>query len=221
MNHTLTTALLLSATSFTTASTNLDPTTFAWAENIGWINFNTDPATGPVFQRNRLFFQGHVWSENAGWINFGNGNAPYENTNNTNFGVNVLPDGQLEGFAWAENFGWINFDTKDASRPADQWARYDIPNRRLRGYAWAENVGWINLDDQFAFPSFGPLCQGDFNNDGSLDIEDLIDFTRVSNEIASGAPYDPTYDVDLDGDVDIEDLVIFLRLFSQGGCQEL
>ena len=40
---------------------------FAWAENIGWINFK--PAQGEGVTVTDTSLTGFAWSENAGWIN--------------------------------------------------------------------------------------------------------------------------------------------------------
>ena len=209
--NTITPALISLALAATTTA-NPNPTTFAWGENIGWINFDTDPATGPVFKRNRGFLQGFIWSENTGWINLGNGNGPYGNQSDQDFGVNILADGNLTGFAWGENIGWINFNTADMSRPAEQWARYDEANRRLRGYAWGENVGWINFNDDTAFPGFEPICLGDLDDDGATELDDLLAL------LAAFGTDDRIADVNGDGQVTLDDLLEVLSGF--GTCIE-
>ncbi len=131
------------------AQSNISATDkFAWGENIGWLNWRDANGTtsGVIVQSNYL--QGFIWAENEGWINVGNGGGPYANTNGTNFGVNILLNGDLFGYAWGENCGWINFNTV-AQSPNE--ARYDFMAGRCRGYAWGENVGWINLDDATHF----------------------------------------------------------------------
>jgi hypothetical protein len=126
-------------------SSNIDPAhKFSWGENVGWLNWRdaNGGAQGVVVRPN--FLSGNVWAENAGWINLGGGMGPYLNTNGSNFGVNIVANGDLSGFGWGENIGWVNFDTSDN---APNQARFDPTEGRFRGYAWGENVGWINLDD--------------------------------------------------------------------------
>ncbi len=120
---------------------------YSWAENIGWLNWRDANATNQGVEHHGTWLSGYVWGENVGWINVGNG-GPYTNTNNTNFGVNVLSSNELTGYAWGENIGWVNFFTPSA---APNNARWDPAAGRFRGYAWGENIGWINLDDASKF----------------------------------------------------------------------
>ncbi|MDX2175125.1 MAG: hypothetical protein SF028_01515 [Candidatus Sumerlaeia bacterium] len=126
---------------------NVDPAEqYAWAENIGWVNFRGDGANG-VFA-GRAWLQGFAWSENAGWINLGDGSpadglAYSQAADDT--GVNRDPGtGNLSGYAWGENIGWINFG---AAAGADTARLGEDGN--FAGYAWGENVGWINLASGF------------------------------------------------------------------------
>lgn len=54
------------------------------------------------------------------------------------------------------------------------------------------------------------LCAADFNNDGSLDIDDVLGF------LAAFSAEQTTADFDRDGDLDIDDVLLFLSLFSTG-----
>lgn len=153
------------------------PNKYAWAENIGFLNwadagspagtrgakFFTRPAGG--------FFRGFVWSENCGWINLGNGDGPYANSNNTNFGVNANGAGQLSGFAWGENIGWINLD--DASVfvgigpgcPCDLNGDGLVDDLDFQVFVVAYDL--VVCDD----PSMPSGCPADFNGDNA--VEDL------------------------------------------------
>ncbi len=152
-------------------SSNIEPAhKFSWGENIGWLNWRdaNGGADGVVVRPN--FLAGNVWAENAGWINLGNGMGPYANTDGSNFGVNILPNGDTSGFGWGENIGWVNFAT---GGNAPNQARYDRTARRFRGYAWGENVGWINLDDPTHFvavvcpSSAAPIAATGINTSGA------------------------------------------------------
>lgn len=137
------------AVGFVLLSSNIDPAhKFSWDENSGWMNWlDADGgASGVVVASDHL--SGYIWSENNGWINVGNGGGPYTNADDTNFGVNIRDDGDLEGFGWGENIGWVNFET---SSVAPDQARFDSVIGRFRGFAWGENGGWINLDDTTHF----------------------------------------------------------------------
>ena len=128
---------------------NIDPShKFAWGENVGWLNWRDANDGRSGVQVNATFLSGYIWAENVGWINVGNGlpanGVSYANVDGSEFGVNILANGDLEGYGWGENIGWVNFGT-GAVTPNQ--ARYDASSARFRGYAWGENVGWINLDD--------------------------------------------------------------------------
>jgi len=144
------------------AQSNIDDAhKFAWGENIGWTNWQDANSAADGVIVGTDFLSGFVWGENVGWINVGNGAGPYANTNDTDFGVNILGNDDLSGFAWGENIGWINFNT---AGQAPNQARLDFVAGRFRGYAWGENVGWINLDDAMHFVatvSFEPPTVGD------------------------------------------------------------
>lgn len=119
----------------------------AWGENIGWLNWRDANATAQGVVHHGTHLSGYIWAENVGYIHLGSGAGPYANTDHTNYGVNIAPDGVLSGLAWGENIGWINFGTAPTLAAFNQHARFDQIAGRFRGYAWGENVGWINLDD--------------------------------------------------------------------------
>ena len=133
------------------AQSNIDPVhKWAWGENIGWTNWRDADGgdggnAGVIVSPD--FLSGNIWAENVGFINAGNGNGPYGNNDDTDFGVNIDTNGDLYGMAWGENVGWINCDTRAELTSFGQQARFDCPAGRFRGYVWGENIGWINLDD--------------------------------------------------------------------------
>jgi len=138
------------------APSNIDPLAkFSWSENAGWMNWaDANGGTNGVFVA-ADHLSGSIWMENVGWLNVGNGGGPYANTDDTDYGVNILLGGNLSGYAWGENIGWVNFDT---SAQAPNQARFDAGAGRFRGYAWAENIGWINLDDSANFVATSTLA---------------------------------------------------------------
>ena len=110
---------------------------YAWSENSGWLNFR--PTNGGVTV-NGTYLSGYAWAENIGWIKLGSGTGPYNNTTNSNWGVNRDSNtGALSGYAWSENAGWINFS------PSDSQVTINTTTGSFDGYAWAENVGWIHF----------------------------------------------------------------------------
>ncbi len=70
---------------------------YAWAKNLGWLNFGT---SGGNVHITDTVLTGNVWSSNYGWIKL----------NPTKAGVTNNGEGTLSGSAWGENCGWINFN---------------------------------------------------------------------------------------------------------------
>jgi len=137
--------LLHSAFAQSTINTN---THFAWAGNLGWLDFRPErPNPGDGVRVGDTFLSGYVYAANIGWINLGDGtplNAiRYSNTDGIDCGVNVDVDGNLSGLAWAANVGWINFGWTNSSSPYRP--RLNLYNGFFFGYAWSANCGWVNL----------------------------------------------------------------------------
>jgi len=70
---------------------------YAWADQIGWINFET--TYGNVHITDSAL-TGYLWNENYGWINLSPSTSGVTNNN----------EGTLSGYAWGESTGWINFN---------------------------------------------------------------------------------------------------------------
>ncbi len=132
---------------------------FVWGSNIGWINGR--PATNYGFRTGDTVCSGFLWGANVGWIHVGIGEPAngirYSNTE-SDYGVNVMPDGTLRGYAWGQNIGWVNFE--ENGNP-----RISLTSGNLRGYAWSANVGWINLNTA----TTTQLAILDTDNDGISD----------------------------------------------------
>jgi hypothetical protein len=200
---------------------------FAWGENVGWLNWR-DAGSAPGAQGVRIlvganpalrFLSGFIWAENIGWIHVGDGTpvdgVGYANTNGTDFGVNVRPDGTLFGFTWGENVGWINFGGGELATPAKP-ARLDSALCRFRGFAWGENIGWISLDHTTHFVSLSSSactpCTGDIDGDAQVGLSDLT-LLLSGYGIQSGAIL-ADGDLDGDGDVDLVDLATLLASYG-------
>ena len=110
---------------------NIDPDSdgsrYAWAENVGWINFQPSLGSGVTVTDSAV--TGYAWAENIGWISL----------NPTGGGVTNDGSGNLGGYAWAENAGWINFN------PTGAGVTIDSTTGVFSGYAWGENIGWISF----------------------------------------------------------------------------
>lgn len=75
-----------------TSGTILTGHTYAWSNNVGYINFKDTIVSDSGLS-------GYAWSTNNGWIKM----SP------TNGGVVNNGQGSLSGYAWGEGLGWINF----------------------------------------------------------------------------------------------------------------
>jgi len=118
---------------------NIHPTEkFAWSETTGWINFSPLETHHAQFQY--TFMTGYVWAESIGWIKLSaHEKGPFENSDATNWGVNILSDNTLSGFAWSENTGWISFASEHHQ------VTFDPITGSFSGFAWGENIGYIHL----------------------------------------------------------------------------
>ncbi|MCA9272073.1 MAG: hypothetical protein KDA31_03400 [Phycisphaerales bacterium] len=209
--------ILIAPPSFAQTAT-IDPDhRFAWAENIGWVNWL--PTGLPIEQQVKLsstYVTGFIWSENAGWIDLGQGpvdGVSYSNQDTSDYGVNISASGHLSGYAWGENIGWVVFDTSQVLGPFLQEARIDRKQRRLRGYLWAENVGWINLDDLSVYVALLYECVADVNGDGSLTPADFSAWVAAFNQML------PECDQNSDGMCTPADFSAWVANFNMG-CSE-
>ncbi len=186
----------------------------AWGENVGWMNWRDagDPDGAQGVEYSGSYLGGYIWGENIGWIRLGDGSpvngVGYANADNTDYGVNIAPNGVLSGYGWGENVGWINFDTAAELGAFNQHARLDTAANRFRGYAWGENVGWINLDDDEHYVAL--ICRADFNNDGNVNTLDVIAFLNA------WVPKLPSADFNGDGTVNTLDVIAFLNAWVAG-----
>ena len=115
---------------------NIDPDSFAYGQNVGWLNFDPNKGSGVTVTGDKL--SGFVWAQNIGWVNLD------PNDTDPNSGIKNDGTGLLTGFAWGQNVGWINFNPKV---PADS-NHYGVTIDDLgkfNGWAWGENIGWIHF----------------------------------------------------------------------------
>ena len=105
---------LASTTSGTIDSTNR----YAWAENVGWIDFGSSAGAVTVTDSG---LSGYAYGENTGWILLS--------------GVSNDGNGTLSGYGWGENVGFIDFShvTIDSSGT-------------FQGYAYGDNIGNIIMN---------------------------------------------------------------------------
>ena len=127
---------------------------YAYAANLGWVDWRGDIANGAII--GDYVCSGSIYSANVGWINLGSGSPTnqirYQNLAANDFGVNHDGAGNLRGYAYGANIGWVNFENTGAPK-------VDLLTGKLSGSIYSANCGWISLSNSFAFvqtDSFDP-----------------------------------------------------------------
>ena len=137
------------------AATTIDAANhYAYAANLGWVDWRGDNANGAII--GDYVCAGSIYSANVGWINLGSG-APvnqvrYQNLAANDCGVNHDGAGNLRGYAYGANIGWVSFENTGAPK-------VDLLTGKLSGAVWSANCGWISLSNAVAVvqtDSFAP-----------------------------------------------------------------
>jgi hypothetical protein len=168
----------------THAGTTIDTTNrYAYAANLGWLDWVADTNNGAVI--GEFVCSGYLYSANVGWISLGSG-APtnqiqYQNSPGTDFGVNQDGFGNLTGYAYGANIGWINFE-QIYGQP-----KVNLVNGQLSGYVWSANCGWISLSNATAFVQTDSIRPGALAPDG-LPIAWLLQNFGTTNVNAGADP---------------------------------
>ena len=160
---------------------NIDTTNkYAWGENSGWQNWR--PTHGGATVTTTGVY-GYIWLENVGWIKLAyDSNPPYENTSNTDWGVNNDGSGNLSGYAWSENAGWINF------HPTHSQVTINTSTGEFDGYGWSENLGWVHFKKaspaynvqttaDLTGPTLDSITWTDVDNSTNISATDTLTFT--------------------------------------------
>jgi hypothetical protein len=187
---------------------------YAYAANLGWVDWRGDTNSGAVI--GEYVCSGLLYAANVGWISLGSG-APanqiqYQNSSATDFGVNQDGTGKLTGYAYGANIGWINFE-QTYGRP-----RVDLLTGKLSGSVWSANCGWISLSNAVAFVQTGSIQKGALAPNG-LPIAWLLQNFGVTNVDAhadadgDGVPNDGEYlaDTDPNNDRDVLKITTYQR----------
>lgn len=119
---------------------NNDDSQYAYGENIGWINFESDisePNVGATVTSVKV--TGFIWAENVGWINLN----PIVPDDPNYYGV-TNSSGKLSGYGFGQNVGWINFAPIVPNDPNDYGVSIDNDGN-FEGWAWGAKH-WM---DQF------------------------------------------------------------------------
>ena len=168
------------------AATTVDAANhYAYAANLGWVDWRGDTANGAV--NGDYVCSGSIYSANVGWINLGSGSpinqVRYQNLAANDFGVNHDGAGNLRGYAYGANIGWINFENTGA-------AKVDLLTGKLSGSVYSANCGWISLSNSVAVVQTDSFDPGPLAPNG-LPIPWLIATFGTTNVGAN---------LDLDGD---------------------
>jgi hypothetical protein len=152
---------------------------FAYAANLGWVDWRGDTNNGAVI--GEYACSGFIYSANVGWINLGSG-APtnqirYQNNSAIDFGVNHDGAGNLSGYAYGANIGWIDFEANGAPK-------VDLLTGELSGAVYSANCGWISLSNSVAFVQTDSIQKGALTTNG-LPIAWLLQNFGTTNINAS------------------------------------
>ncbi|HLP78064.1 MAG TPA: thrombospondin type 3 repeat-containing protein [Candidatus Paceibacterota bacterium] len=147
---------LLCAFSRLHAATTINPTNhFAYAANLGWVDWCGDANNGAVI--GEYVCSGYLYAANVGWINLGSGlpanQIQYQNNSAADFGVNQDGSGNLRGYAYGANIGWINFEATGAPK-------VDLLTGKFSGSVYSANCGWISLSNATAFVQADSIQKG-------------------------------------------------------------
>ena len=112
---------------FGAQAATIDPfNSFAWGENIGWVDFADTEVT-------ETELTGYSYSSNTGWISL---NCSTTNTcADADYGVVNNGLGDLSGYAWGENIGWVDFGGVSINTEGD-----------FLGYAYSPNIGYVSFN---------------------------------------------------------------------------
>lgn len=86
----------------------------------------------------------------------------------------------------------------------------------IQAAAWANEDGIQNMDASGAAISFMevPLCPGDFDDNGIVNMADFLFFVAAFNTRSGDAKYNVLADMNRNGTVDMFDFVLFVAVFG-------
>lgn len=178
-------------------ASNVDPA-HSWSRSafIGDVDWRPNSELGASI--NQFYCSGFLHGAQIGWIQIGSG-APldgvrFRNDSADDFGVNVLPGGELRGFAYGANIGWIAFE--QTGNPRVDWS-----TGRLAGKIYSANAGWIWLDEAGASVRVESIGKPQ-----DLDGDSLPDAWEISRA-GSLTVLAPASDSDLDGQTDRDEFL--------------
>ena len=121
---------------------------YAWAENIGWVDFKS---TGNVFV-NSTQLQGYA-NSTYGYVALDCATSPNGNIcGSVNFHITNDGAGNLSGWAWNDQFGWISFNCDQTGSGGSNQCGYSTYKVTINssgyfsGWAWSDQIGWISFN---------------------------------------------------------------------------
>ena len=174
-------ALLDSRGSSALAATTIDAANkYAYAANLGWVDWRGDTNNGAVI--GEYVCSGYIYSANVGWIYLGSGSPAnqiqYQNNSATDYGVNHDGLGHLTGYAYGANVGWITFD-QTYGQP-----KVDLLTGKLSGAVYSANCGWISLNNASAVVQTDSIQKGALAPNG-LPVAWLLTYFGTTNVYAN------------------------------------
>ena len=141
---------MLMASSAPAASTINLVNRYAYAANLGWADWRSNPQYGVAI--GEYVSSGYIHAPNVGWIHLGSGSPAngihYQNNHSSDYGVNHDGAGKLEGLGWGANIGWVQFIHQDAQGAPYPGPRVNLRTGILGGWIYSRNVGWISLNNE-------------------------------------------------------------------------
>jgi hypothetical protein len=82
---------------------------------------------------------------------------------------------------------------------------------------WDDNCEFVSNKDQADSDGdgFGNRCDGDFNQDGLVGLQDYLMFDSVFDSQANDESYDAACDLNCDGFIDEDDFPLFQAVFTE------
>ena len=157
---------------------------YAYAANLGWVDWRGDTTNGAVI--GEYVCAGSIYGANVGWISLGNG-APtngihYQNLSASDFGVNHDGFGNLRGYAYGANIGWVNFEASGAPK-------VNLKTGKMSGAVYSANCGWIGLSNALAVVQSDRIPGGvDSDGNGLADAWERLYFGSIG--VSPGADAD-------------------------------
>ncbi len=177
---------------------NGDFTGYAWSDTFGWFEFA--PSGYPAVHQDKTInpsVSQWAWNDALGWV------AMSYPLFDSNFGVNILPDGRVTGYGWSNNLGWVDYQPAGPYPSAPNNAtKYTTATGEVSGWAKVLSMGsdgWIKMrsvaGDTVSFGTSVTLASGLWSgqawNDAFGWIEYAHPYGSVTTSFTSSGPATP------------------------------